>query len=75
MNEYYVYEWYNIDTNEVFYVGKGKKDRSRSKSVSIKDGDTLSEIAARNHTTVSKLRKLNNIKGNNIRAGKKIRIK
>ena len=54
---------------------KGKKDRSRSKSVSIKNGDTLSEIAARNHTTVSKLRKLNNIKGNNIRAGKKIRIK
>jgi membrane-bound lytic murein transglycosylase D len=54
---------------------KGKKDRSRGKSVSIKDGDTLSEIAARNHTTVSKLRKLNNIKGNNIRAGKKIRIK
>ena len=27
MNEYYVYEWYNVDTNEVFYVGKGKKDR------------------------------------------------
>jgi membrane-bound lytic murein transglycosylase D len=54
---------------------KGKKNRSRGKSVSIKNGDTLSEIAARNHTTVSKLRKLNNIKGNNIRAGKKIRIK
>ena len=54
---------------------KGKKYRSRGKSVSIKDGDTLSEIATRNHTTVSKLRKLNNIKGNNIRAGKKIRIK
>lgn len=22
-NKYYVYEWYNVDTNEVFYVGKG----------------------------------------------------
>jgi len=24
---YYVYEWYNIDTQEVFYVGKGKNRR------------------------------------------------
>lgn len=28
-NEYYVYEWYIIDTNEVFYVGKGKNFRYR----------------------------------------------
>ena len=35
----------------------------------------LSEIAERNHTTVSKLRKLNGIKGSNIRAGKKIKVK
>lgn len=52
-----------------------KSKKQRTKSVSIKNGDTLSEIAERNHTTVSKLRKLNNIKGNNIRAGKKIRVK
>lgn len=52
-----------------------KKKRTRSKSVSIKSGDTLSEIAARNHTTVSKLKKLNGIKGSNIRAGKSIRVK
>lgn len=25
--KFYVYEWYNIDTNEVFYVGKGCKNR------------------------------------------------
>lgn len=30
MNEYYVYEWFNIDTGDVFYVGKGKKDRWKS---------------------------------------------
>ena len=35
----------------------------------------LSEIAERNHTTVGKLRKLNGIKGSNIRAGKKIKVK
>lgn len=27
MNEYYVYEWFIVDTNEVFYVGKGKNNR------------------------------------------------
>ena len=54
--------------------GKRSK-KSRSRSVTVRNGDTLSEIAARNHTTVSKLRKLNNIKGNNIRAGKKLKVK
>lgn len=57
---------------------KGKrnmKKSTRSKSVTIKNGDTLSEIAARHHTTVKKLRKLNGISGSNIRAGKKIKVK
>lgn len=54
--------------------GKNKKQKG-NKSVTIKSGDTLSEIAARNHTTVKKLRKLNKISGNNIRAGKKIKVK
>ena len=55
---------------------KGKKsNNSRGKSVTIKSGDTLSEIAARNGTTVKKLRKLNKISGNNIRAGKKLKVK
>ena len=30
MNEYYVYEWYNVDTKEVFYVGKGKNNRYKN---------------------------------------------
>lgn len=54
---------------------KNKKKSARSKSVTIKNGDTLSEIAARHHTTVKKLRKLNGISGSNIRAGKKIKVK
>ena len=54
---------------------KKRTRRTRSKSVTIRKGDTLSEIAERNNTTVSKLRRLNNIKGNNIRAGKKIRVR
>ena len=27
MKNYYVYEWIRLDTNEPFYVGKGKNDR------------------------------------------------
>lgn len=54
---------------------KKRTRRTRAKSVTIRKGDTLSEIAERNNTTVSKLRRLNNIKGNNIRAGKKIRVR
>lgn len=58
---------------------KAKAKRSRGggsgKNVTIRNGDSLSEIAKRNHTTVAKLKKLNKIKGNSIRAGKKIRVK
>ena len=46
-----------------------------SKSVTIKSGQTLSEIARKNHTTVAKLKKLNKISGTNIRAGKKLRVR
>ena len=44
-------------------------------SVTIRKGQTLSEIAKRNGTTVAKLRKLNGIKGNNIQAGKKLKVR
>ena len=44
-------------------------------SVTVKKGQTLSEIAKRNGTTVANLRKLNGIKGSNIQAGKKLRVK
>lgn len=55
---------------------KSKKDnKDRQQSVTIKDGETLSEIAEKNGTTVKKLRKLNGISGSGIRAGKKIRVK
>ena len=43
--------------------------------MTIRRGQTLSEIAKRNGTTVAKLRRLNGIKGNNIRAGKKLRVR
>lgn len=52
-----------------------RRRTTRAKTVTIRKGDTLSEIAERNNTTVSKLKRLNNIKGTNIRAGKKIRVR
>lgn len=56
--------------------GKSRRNRSsRSRSITVKSGMTLSEIARKNGTTVSKLKKLNKIKGSNIRAGKKLRVK
>lgn len=54
-----------------------KKSRRSSggKTVTIRQGQTLSEIAKKNHTTVAKLKRLNGIKGTNIRAGKKLRVR
>lgn len=55
---------------------RGKKTRTRGgRSVTVKNGDTLSAIAKRNGTTVAKLKKLNGISGSSIRAGKKIKVK
>ena len=52
-----------------------KASRTRGRSVTVKSGQTLSEIAKRNGTTVAKLKRLNGIKGSNIRAGKKLRVR
>lgn len=49
--------------------------KRRGRSVTIRQGDTLSDIAHRNGTTVSKLKRLNKIKGSSIRAGKKLKVK
>ena len=54
---------------------RSSRSKSRGKSAVVKSGDTLSAIAARNHTTVSKIRRLNNIKGDRIKPGQKIRVK
>jgi len=60
--------------NSKRYSKRSRARRGRG-TVTVRRGDTLSEIARRNGTTVKKLRRLNGIKGNNIRAGKKLRVK
>ena len=54
---------------------KSRRSRKSSESVTIRNGETLSEIAAKHGTTVKKLKKLNKINGSTIRAGKKIKVK
>lgn len=61
---------------------KNKKNSKNSKSsggsggsVTVKKGDTLSQIAARNHTTVAKLKKANGMKGDKLMPGQKLKLK
>lgn len=51
------------------------KSSAQAKYHKVRNGDTLGGIAAKYHTSVSKIRQLNGIKGNNIRAGRSIRVK
>ena len=55
--------------------GRGARQTGGSKTVTVRKGDTLSAIAKRNGTTVERIRQLNGIRGNNIRAGKKLKVK
>jgi len=50
------------------------KDRIRWQRHRIKSGETLSQIAVKYNTTARHLRKVNRIRGNNIRAGKHLLI-
>ena len=55
--------------------GRGGRGGRGGTRVTVRKGDTLGAIAKRNHTTVAKIRSLNGIRGNNIQAGQKIRVK
>ena len=56
-------------------AAKSRRSRGGGGQVTVRKGQTLSEIARRNGTTVAHLKKINKIKGNNIQAGKKIRVR
>ena len=51
------------------------KRNANAKRVTVKAGDTLGAIARRHHTTVNNLKRLNGLKGNNIRAGQRLRVR
>lgn len=52
-----------------------RKSRTRARYVTIRSGQTLSELAEKHGTTVSRLKRLNGLKGTSIRAGKKLRVR
>jgi membrane-bound lytic murein transglycosylase D len=54
---------------------RGRRRAERTQSVTVQNGQTLTQLARKHGTTVDKLRKLNGIKGDNIRAGKALRVK
>ena len=79
-------EFASVKENEVTVTNiarSGKSGRSGgksrrgggSKSIKVKAGDTLGAIARRNHTTVNALKRLNGLRGTNIRAGQKLKVK
>lgn len=54
---------------------RNNRKHRQSREVTIKNGDNLSKIAARNHTTVAELKRKNGLKSDRIRAGQKLRVK
>lgn len=68
-------EVHNVNVKSSHSSKSRSRSRSRATSITVRKGDTLGAIAKRNKTTVQKLRQLNGIRGNNIRAGKKLRVK
>ena len=55
-------------------TSSSSKSKSKGGSYTIKSGDSLSVIAAKNGTTVAKLKAANGLKGDMIRAGKTLKI-
>lgn len=51
-----------------------KTTTKKTKTVKVKPGDTLGAIAARNHTTVAKIKKANGLRSDRIMPGQTLRI-
>ncbi len=64
----------SAETFEKNYAKLPANEHLHWKHHKIKSGETLSHIAVKYNTSVKHLRKVNNIRGNNIRAGKYIMI-
>lgn len=67
-----------VAQQEVNSSGRNRRGRASAgsgRTTRVRRGDTLGAIARRNGTTVAKLRRLNGIRGNNVRAGQKLRVR
>ncbi len=54
---------------------KPQTSSTATATYTVKNGDTLSGIAARHGISVAKLKELNNLKSNNIKVGQKLKLK
>ena len=71
---------YTFDSEKLFtksqlaYIDNDMNDRITYTTHKIKSGETLGSIARKYHTTVKNLKSWNNLKSDNIRAGKTLKI-
>lgn len=65
----------NTKSNKSTKSASKKEKKEKTETTTVRNGDSLERIAKRNGTTVSKLKKLNNLKGDVINTGKKLRVK
>jgi membrane-bound lytic murein transglycosylase D len=64
-----------LNIKEVPAAAKAGRNSQRSGStITVRRGDTLGAIAKRNRTTVARLKKLNGLQSNNIRAGQRLKV-
>lgn len=64
-----------LNIKEVPVAAKtGKSSKRSGSTITVRRGDTLGAIAKRNRTTVSRLKKLNGLRSNNIRAGQRLKV-
>lgn len=65
----------NANNKNKHYTSNSRTRQAKRSTYQVRQGDNLSSIAARNGVSVAQLKKMNGIKGNNVRAGKVLRVK
>ena len=65
----------SVSSNTKRSTASRRQSRSRARYITIRNGQTLSHIAQKYGTTVTKLKRLNGLKGSSIRAGKRLRVR
>ena len=64
----------DTDVNDISNETTNKTIKNNQQNYTVKSGDSLYSIAAKNNTTVAKLKSLNNLTTNNIKSGQKLRL-
>lgn len=64
----------DANVNDIPNETTNKNVKTNQQSYIVKSGDSLYSIAAKNNTTVAKLKSINNLTSNNIKSGQKLRL-